>query len=346
MDFHARYNLLVENVEAEIAGFFKREKEPNPNKRSIEVIDEFSLRGGKRIRPIAIIVGYGACGGKDIKEITKASISLELLHNYFLMHDDIMDQDPIRRNKPTVHKIYEEMLFKKYGCSEERATKGGENFAIVDGDITSALARKAILTSKFPADAKCKVLEELVNIELNTAYGQQLDELSKFAPASVNTVLDIHRYKTAWYTLAGPLRIGAIFANANEEKIAALTDYGMTAGLAFQIKDDMMGVLSPLELHKAKNDVSEGKTTMPLACLYECGTPEQINAVKAYVGKPMTEEDTFKVIAVLNESGALKKCQDMADEYVAKAKDTLNKAKLKNKGFLKSLADFAAKRSR
>jgi geranylgeranyl diphosphate synthase type I len=346
MNFDAKYKSLMKDVEAKIVEFFERERQTNVNKTSIDSIKEFSLRGGKRLRPIAIIEGYKACGGKDVEEVTKASISLELLHSYFLMHDDVMDEDPIRRNMPTAHKKYEELFIKKYGAPRKLAKKEGENFAITDGDITSALARKAILRSDFPAKTKCAVLEELVDIELRTAYGQTLDESSKLKPVGVNSVLDIHLYKTAWYTLAGPLRIGAIFANATENQIASLTDYGINAGLAFQIKDDMMGVLSPKELCKAKNDVSEGKTTMPLAFLYACGNRKQIDIVNSYRGKPMTEEDTKKVISILTESNALENCEELANKYTTKAKKALSKANLLNKEFLYSLADFAAKRSR
>ena len=346
MDFQAKYVPLMKSVEAEVVKFFERERQTNPSKDSIESIEEFSLRGGKRIRPIAIIVGYECCRGQNIADATKVSISLELLHSYFLMHDDVMDEDPVRRGEPTVHKKYEELFIKKYGAPEKLAKKEGENFAITDGDSTSALAKKAILISDFPAETKCAVLEELVNIELRTAHGQILDETSKLKPADVNGVLKIHEYKTAWYTLAGPLRIGAILAGATKDQFDALTDYGINAGLAFQIRDDMMGVRSPADLHKAKNDVSEGKTTMPLAFLYDSGTLEQIDIVKSYRGKEMTEEDTQNVISILNEAGALKKCEELADDFTVRAKEALRDADLANKEFLYSLADFASKRGR
>src|SRR3989344_6549030 len=102
MEFNIAYAELKQKVEAELAKFFDAESATNPNKESIRVIRDFCLADGKRLRPIIIVAGHEACGGKR-EDILPASIGIEILHGYFLIHDDVMDEDPVRRGKPTVH---------------------------------------------------------------------------------------------------------------------------------------------------------------------------------------------------------------------------------------------------
>jgi len=348
MDFKEEYDILKDKVEQALDGFFKKEIKAAANNESIVNIRNACLNKGKRIRPISLIAGYDAIKGDRGEGVVDAACSLEILHAYFLIHDDIMDQDRIRRNKDTLHIVYQKKLGDS-GLPTAQAIRGGENLAILDGDICCALAKKPILNSNFSPERKCAALEELIDIELKTGFGQRLDEMSKHGPVQnpVEYVQQIHKYKIAWYTHAGPLRIGAKLAGATNSQIAALTDYGLAVGLAFQIKDDMMGVLSPDSLKKAKNDITEGKLTMPVAMLLTCGNEEQIDAVKGYMGKPLTAEDTQKVIAILTDSGALANCQEMAESYVTKAQRVLQtNTNLLNREFLSSLADYVINRTR
>ncbi|MEM3811705.1 MAG: polyprenyl synthetase family protein, partial [Thermoplasmata archaeon] len=119
-------------VEKVLSDFFKIKKEncKNENIRDIiEKIEEYTLRGGKRIRPVLMIFGYKLYGGKNTEEIIKASASLELVQSYLLIHDDIIDESLLRRGKPTIHRIFE----KEYDDK-----KIGADLAIIAGDLADS----------------------------------------------------------------------------------------------------------------------------------------------------------------------------------------------------------------
>ena len=227
---------------------------------SFEKIREFSLSPGKRVRSLLAIEGYKACGGNDIYAIKRLSVSFEILHNYLLVHDDIMDKDKLRRGKPTVQHGYELDLIKK-NLETELIEHTGNSLAIIDGDILAALAQLPILDSPFAYELKEKVQREQIKTILNTGFGQKLDVLSTITMPSMEQLLYTHKLKTADYTVVNPLISGAILAGASDEEITVLKEYGYNTGMAFQLKDDELG-LSPESLNKDKNDISEGKNTL------------------------------------------------------------------------------------
>ncbi|MFH1701944.1 MAG: polyprenyl synthetase family protein [Nitrospirota bacterium] len=212
--------------------------------------------GGKRIRPILALASYEACGGNP-KDIVPYATSIELIHTYSLIHDDLpsMDNDDLRRGKPTNHKVF------------------GEAMAILAGDalLTEAflmLSNNLHSSSLKPSDL-IKIIREvsLASGVHGMVGGQALDIFSENIEPDKDTLNFIHLHKTAALITAS-VRMGAILANIKEKKLKALTEYGTGIGLAFQIIDDILDIEGNVEeLGKtAGSDIKMKKMTYPALC--------------------------------------------------------------------------------
>ena len=186
--------------------------------------------GGKRLRPILVIAGAEAIGGR-MADVMPTACCFELIHTYSLIHDDLpaMDDDDYRRGRPTSHRVY------------------GEAVAILAGDglLTHALGLIAanVALGKAPPDAFPRVLREVTEAAgtLGMIGGQVVDIQSEGTRVSAETLEYIHTHKTG-ALIRGALRAGALLAGAGEGQLAALTAYGERIGLAFQIVDDVLDV--------------------------------------------------------------------------------------------------------
>lgn len=193
--------------------------------------------GGKRIRGVLCKLGYEIAGGLA-EEIYKVGAALEILHTGILIHDDIIDQSPTRRNQPSV---YQALGGDHYGISQ----------AITLGDIGLYLAFKIIAKTDFPSESKIKILEYLSQTIIKTGFGQLLDvEFSLEKNAKEKDLRLLYTLKTANYTIAGPFILGAILGGGDEQLIRALGEFGENLGIAFQIQDDILDSDSPLNYTK------------------------------------------------------------------------------------------------
>lgn len=180
-----------------------------------------SCKGGKRIRGVLVKLGFEIAGGSANVEILRVGAAFEILHAALLIHDDIMDQSPIRRGQPS---LYQALGGNHYGISQ----------AINVGDIGLYLPIKIITETNFLSEYKIKALNHLSQTIINTGWGQILD-----VEGSEDTKF-IHLYKTAKYTIAGPLILGAILAGADQDLIRVFGEFGESLGIAFQIRDDIL----------------------------------------------------------------------------------------------------------
>ncbi len=208
--------------------------------------------GGKRIRPILCLAAAEASGG-DMAQTLPVACSLELIHTYSLIHDDLpsMDNDDFRRGKPTCHKVF------------------GENIAILAGDalLTEAfIILSRVEKLKFSAEKRLAVIQEISQAAgiAGMVGGQTLDVLSEKSKPDQEVLYEIHRRKTGALIKAA-VRSGAIMSNARENKIQALTDYGLNIGMAFQIADDILNVEGDRDLmgKETGSDTALGKVTYP-----------------------------------------------------------------------------------
>lgn len=208
------------------------------------------LAGGKRLRPVLVLLACEACGGNP-EAALPAACALEMVHTYSLVHDDLpaMDDDDLRRGRPTNHKVY------------------GEALAILAGDALLTLAFELVATRIQPPQVAASCCADLANAAgaVGMVAGQVVDlEAEESGEASLELLEGIHRRKTG-RLLCSALTLGARIAQADADTLTRLRDYGLLIGLAFQITDDLLDVRGNAEkIGKGVNkDAVLGKLTYP-----------------------------------------------------------------------------------
>lgn len=311
----------------------------------LKVSAEFIMAGGKRLRPAFTFFGYRAVGGTDDEAILKAAAPMELVHAGALIHDDVMDNSDIRRGKPTVHKVFE----KSWGSAVT-----GTSTAIVAGDQILALADRAF--SEYPHfDGKFqnarKVFDQMT-VEIN--YGQYLDVIGNLMGlVDEDWVMKVMRFKTAGYTVEKPLLIGAILAGANSRQQEALSGYGIPLGIAFQIRDDILGMFgNEAEVKKpVDSDLKEGKKTLlvvhAVSELEKQHREEERGRLFKILGNQgLTKEDYEWVQNLMKETGALEHCEKLVETLTERAKQSLADENFEPeaKKYLLGIADYLVAR--
>jgi len=218
----------------------------------IEAIDYSLMAGGKRLRPTLVLESAIACGAAaspPLNSALAAAGAIELIHTFSLVHDDLpaMDNDDLRRGRPTNHKVY------------------GDAMAILAGDAMVSLAFELIATDAEPS-ASPRLIAELAHATgpQGMIGGQVLDMDGEQKSLTFEQLQQLHRMKTG-ALLRSACRMGALSTNATESQLMALTDFGRYLGLAFQIVDDVLDVTaSPEQMGKATGkDAAKGKNTYP-----------------------------------------------------------------------------------
>jgi geranylgeranyl diphosphate synthase type I len=306
------------------------------------------LSGGKRLRPAFMYWGYIAGGGKDRKKILKTSISIELVHNFLLMHDDIIDHGKKRHGVETINSKYTKIGRIFFGS--ENAQHFGNSMALIFGDMVSAMSNQVVFTSDFPPQLIVKALNQIQAIVAQTVVGEIQDVyMDSSGKTSEEAILKMYRNKTACYTIEGPLNLGAILAGAEGKIIKDLSAYALPLGVAFQIQDDILGIFG-LEKKLGKEvglDIQEGKKTLLLVKAQELGNREQRAFLKGVLGKKnISFSEIRKFQEIMIKSGALQYVQELASDLVAEAKRSLTEADINSeaKDFLLSVADHMVAR--
>ncbi len=216
---------------------------------------------GKRFRPILLIMSCEAVGG-TARTAYEASLAIEILHNFTLVHDDIMDNDDLRRGRPTVHK------------------KWNESIAILAGDGLIALAYRYLLMTESPRLRKIiKIFSEAI---INICEGQALDkDMEDLSEVSINDYLYMIERKTG--VLMGiSAEIGALLGKSSRKQVEALSRFGLDLGLAFQIQDDLLDIVSEETVlgKDLGSDIAEGKKTYPILKFIENGPGKEAGYVR------------------------------------------------------------------
>jgi geranylgeranyl pyrophosphate synthase len=256
---------------------------------SLHVIDA----GGKRIRPIVTILAYKAFGGTDIKKIVDIAAGFELIHSATLVHDDINDGGSTRRGRETVYK------------------KWGLHSAVVTGDFLFVKAfRLGGVFDKVVVETTADACVALAEGEiLQNRYRHKKD-------LNVDTYLQIAERKTAQPIKAGAM-VGAYLGGATAEEIAALGNFGLDLGIAFQIIDDILDFTGDEKKtgKTAGNDLKEGNLTLP-SLLAIKGSEEVKKAVFEAIAKDSpSSEEVRKCAKLVIKSGAIDKAKGMSEYY-------------------------------
>jgi geranylgeranyl diphosphate synthase, type I len=280
-------------------------------------LEEFVLRGGKRLRPVFCHWGYVAAGGHPgDPTVVDAGASFELLQAFALVHDDVMDGSSVRRGAPAAHLAHAELH--RRGAWRGEGRRYGEGVAILLGDLAHVYADR-LLPRVHPEVQE--VWDEL-RTELNV--GQYLDLLGT-ARGGVGheAARRIARYKSGKYTIERPLHVGAALAGRCAALRAPLSAYGDPLGEAFQLRDDLLGAFGD-EAATGKpvgDDLREGKPTPLLALATTAATPVQAELLALVGRSDLGAEEIAAVQAVLVETGAVaaveRSIEELAEQAVA-----------------------------
>lgn len=271
-----------------------------------ENIKEFISRKGKRIRPILFVIGYLGFIKKEMPGLYRSALALELLHDFLLIHDDIIDKSDTRRGKPSIH-----AMFNKHLRGHKNIKFSGQDLAIVIGDIVYAMAIDTFLSIKEDPKRKEKALRMFINATIHTGSGEFIELLAGLKNMNKITKEEIYRiydFKTAYYTFATPLAMGAQLAGANKKQVDLIFKYGMHSGRAFQIKDDILGIFGKEEeIGKSTlTDLQEAKKTILIWYAYHHSSKIEKSTIrKILTSEFVNKSDLLKIREIITTSGAL-----------------------------------------
>jgi len=298
-----------------------------------ESLKEFSLRKGKRIRPLLFILSYKGYKNADKKisdSIYHVSTSLEFLHNFMLIHDDIIDNSPLRRGKPTMHRL----LSKTISAPEKKEM--GNNLGIIAGDILYAVAINTFLGVKEDPIRKEKALKYFIETTAITAIGEFIDTIQGVESLTAIKEKDVfltYSLKTARYTFNCPLVLGAILAGADNKEIKILSDLSLLIGQAFQIQDDIIGLFdSQKQIGKSNiSDLDESKKTLLICHAYEkLKSKDQKKFIKLFNKSKKSNKDLLQMRKILLDAQSLHYCLEQIKIRFDKTFELISKTHIRN----------------
>ncbi len=281
--------------------------------------------GGKRLRPVLTLMATDLFGGEVSKSV-KSALGIEVFHNFTLLHDDIMDNAPLRRGKSTVHE------------------KWSVNAAILSGDVMFVQA--FTLVTSCDTEYLRAVIDIFNVTAIEVCEGQQLDmDFETRDDVSIEEYLEMIRLKTS--VLVGcSMELGAVLADASKEDSRYLYDFGMNLGMAFQIKDDLLDVYGDAELFgkQVGGDILANKKTYLLLKAMETADENQLAELKRWMSINDEDNATEKVesvTAIFNQLNIKESADNLMQDYYDKAINALNDLNLdySKKEYLQGFAD-------
>ncbi|MFI5794717.1 family 2 encapsulin nanocompartment cargo protein polyprenyl transferase [Streptomyces sp. NPDC051677] len=286
---------------------------------------------GKAIRPALVLAAASALGGPTARAAAvRAAAAVELVHNFTLLHDDVMDRDTTRRHRPTAWTVF------------------GDADAILAGDALQALALGLLAGDPHPASSAAVARVAACVVEL--CAGQQADTaMERRGPAEItlDEVLVMAEAKTG-ALLGCACAVGALYAGAADEDVEALDAFGREAGLAFQLIDDVIGIWGdPRHTGKpAGADLAARKKSLPVVAALTSGTPAAGELAELYAA-PYEPADLDRTTLAVERAGGRAWAQDQAADRMSRAMHELSRAipNPESAGGLLSLAEFVTRRS-
>ncbi|HET6673037.1 MAG TPA: polyprenyl synthetase family protein [Agromyces sp.] len=338
----------------------------------LEPLDAFSKRflsGGKRFRALFCYWGWEAVGGRgvdpfdspddrDRAPVLSAASALELFHAAALVHDDIIDNSDTRRGGPSAHRLFDS-LHAESGWAGDSADFG-RAAAILLGDLLLGWSDELLdegLHALDDRDAARAARSEFVRMRTEVMAGQYLDVLEEQAwltqpAAELRARAErVIVYKSAKYSVEAPLTIGGAIAGASPAQLTALRDFGLPLGIAYQLRDDLLGVYGDPEVtgKPSGDDLREGKRTMLVAIARERLAPGQRRLLDELLGDPDLGDDQVRMLQrTISDCGAVDEIERLIDGNVARATTVLADAPLSRdaRAELGSLAQTVTRRSR
>ena len=304
-----------------------------------EPLERFTAGGGKRVRPVLCLLGAEAVGGRAADALSSA-VAVELFQSAALIHDDIADEGELRRGEPCLHRVE------------------GEGLAINAGDLALTQVFEVLLADEgMDAERKVRVMGEIARMERHTLEGQALDlgwVRDRRWDLATDDYLYMVRSKTAWYSAAVPLYVGALAAGASEDAARGLLELGLSAGVAFQLQDDLLNLVGDADAQGKdfRSDVTEGKRTLAvvwaLEHLGEAGRAELVDLLDAHSSAP---SDLERAVLLIERGGGIEKCRALAHELAGESKRRAEELaqeghiSVEARDLLISMADFFVERA-
>ena len=281
--------------------------------------------GGKMIRGGLTVLAARLFGSADIKEATKAGAAIELLQGAFLIHDDIMDRDAMRRGEPSLFHQYQNLGQEK---DFQDALHFGESMGICVGDISFFLVVE-ILSQLDVSPAICRKLTGLCAREITSTCTAQMQDVYwgySGEPKDEREILDLYVYKTGRYTFSLPLSVGAVLTGQPEGTLSMLQEIGGHLGIVFQIKDDELSLYGD-EAETGKpvgSDVKEGKTTLFKHTLYRRATEAQRERLDRLFGsRTLTTSDLQYIRGLLDRYSIREGLEKVAQRHAEQARSLI-----------------------
>ncbi|MBR1769886.1 MAG: polyprenyl synthetase family protein [Bacteroidales bacterium] len=292
----------LEQLEKKAISFIEEASFDRKPTALFEPVEYAMKQGGKRIRPLLVLIAADMFSF-DLDKAKYPALAVELLHNFTLVHDDIMDASPLRRGKPTVYQKY------------------GTNRAILSGDVIYAMAYEQLINCD--ADKIPALTKTLTSVLINVCQGQAYDmAFENTTEVSVRDYITMISLKTG-ILLAGSLKLGAIVADASKENMNVLSEIGLYLGIAFQLQDDLLDCWSDLESFGkvSGTDIADNKKTiLYLLTLENANEEDAKRLLTLYSGKPADVQQKIQEVKSLFEKyDAKQKTEDMVNEYMNKA---------------------------
>ncbi len=299
-------------------------------------------REGKMIRGGLAGLAQGISSGKINADADRLGSVMELFQSALLVHDDIMDRDPLRRGKPAMHIQYARSLEEEQAAFPDRT---GESLGICVGDIAFFLAYEILGSLEASAATSLALLKVCSREMTGVGLGQMQDIRAGVLPQppTIDEVLSLYVNKTGRYTFSLPLMSGAVLGGAKEEQIDALSELGEVLGIIFQIKDDELGLFGTREKigKPVGTDLSEGKQTIFYNLLMQKLNKEDSSRIKALVGQlSVPEEDVVFVRNMLVETGVMEKVREILKSHQDKAHRIMKLLPLGKSEYGRVLTDF------
>ena len=290
-------------------------------------------QGGKRIRPHMVLAAAELFGAK-VEDAFYPATAYEMLHNFTLIHDDIMDNAPVRRGKKTI--------FKKWN----------NNIAILSGDVLASMAMQRIIRTPCAPEILIKMVDLFVQTSIEICEGQQYDlDFETQKEVTLEGYLNMIRLKTA-VMIAGCLKTGAMLANASENDQNAIYQFGINVGLAFQLMDDLLDVYADTKTFGKEigGDIQENKKTyLYIMALQKATEPQQKQLKHYFSSNQFPKNEKFNVVkTIFDELQCKEETEKKIEEYLHLAYQNVDDMSLsdKRKKTLKELALNICKRNK
>jgi geranylgeranyl diphosphate synthase type I len=299
-----------------------------------ESVTSYIKRGGKRLRPAVLLMACGAVGG-DEEAAIPAAAAIELFHTWTLVHDDLIDNDGLRRGQSTVHVAAKRVALENLKLTEAQAQKYGEDVAVLAGDIQHGWSISLFTEKPLVEKVHPKVIFKLINtlqtyVLTTLVHGEMIDvefgmRENGILDISEDQIINMLWMKTGvlyeFAGMAGAL-IGKNSAETDDAEVIAIKSFCSNCGVAFQLRDDILGILGKeSKLGKpVGSDIREGKKTTIVRTALLNANQKESEVIRGILGKRDASEDEIRMVTkLLVDLGGVQRTYELATAYIEKA---------------------------